>query len=322
MKFFLLISGCIMLAACGSKLNTATVHEPEAPTPVSLFIDNNFETGFYLKGDVSGTPSAGESLYPFGKKGDKPAWELAEWASKYLLHQSDMIEKDGVKLYENEGKLLSFAREGNTTKIRMDVKASAEYDHPRKSGEAWPHLLIEQEFVEKPFLKDMEKLFLHFEGRLVECISRIPEGSFDPGLHSAQFQVFMVVQNGNTSSPAYGDYLWFGVPFYDYRYKKQSVYAARDVGKGDATGKFIYSLGTEDYTDGSFHDGEWIKVEKDLKPFMIKAVSIAQERGYLTGTTLDELRVVGMNLGWEVPGTFDAGFEFKGFDLKYIPVKK
>jgi hypothetical protein len=322
-KSFLLIWGCIIWTACGSKattVNDAGMSGGNAKE-VSLFTDNSFETGLYLKGDVSGAPSAGESLYPFGKKGTQPAWEVAEWASKYLLHQNELTEQNGVKLYENPGKLLSFVREGNTTKIRMDVKASAEYDHPRKNGEAWPHLLLEQAFTVKPFLKYVDKLTLSFEGRLVQCTSQMPAGSFDPSLHTAQFQLFITLQNLNTQSPSYGELVWFGVPFYDYRYRQQQVYAAQDVGKGDATGMFIYSIGTTDYMQASFHDGNWLKVEKDLKPFMVKAINLAKERGYLKGATLDDIRISGMNIGWEVPGTFDAGFEFKGFDLKYLPLK-
>ncbi|MGN6436687.1 MAG: hypothetical protein ACTHMM_09135 [Agriterribacter sp.] len=324
MKYSFLVLVCLVAASCSNKLNTTTVNEPEPdkPAPVSLFVDNSFEQGFYLKGDVSGVPSAGESLHPFGGQGQKPVWELAEWASRYLLHQSDMVEKDGAKLYENKGKLVSFKHEGNTTLVRLDVKASAEYDHPRKNGEPWPHLLIEQEFAKKPLLKDMENLFLKLEARLVDCVSKMPENTFDPGLHTAQCQVYLIVQNRNQQSAKYGDYLWFGVPFYDYRHQKIAVYAAKDVGKDDATGKFIYCIGTDDYMQGSFHDKKWVTINKDLKPFIMHAVNIAKERGYLAGSSLEELGVTGMNIGWEVPGTFDAGFEFKGFAFTYTPVKK
>ncbi len=326
-SFASILASCIMLAACCKKINSTTQPiDPDTEDPVvtlvSLLGDNNFEAGLYLKGGVSGMPSAGEVLYPFGKKKDKPTWHLAEWASKYLLHQSDMVEKDGAKLYENRGKLVSFVHEDNTTKVRMEVKASAEYDHPRKSGEDWPHLLIEQEFVTKPFLKYIDELILNFEGRLVDCVSKMPDGSFDEGLHTAQFQLFITLQNLNPQSPSYGELVWFGVPFYDYRRRQQEVYAAKDIGKDDATGMFIYSIGTTDYMQGSFHDGNWIKIEKNLKPLMVQAFDIAKERGYLKGAYIDDIRVSGMNLGWEVPGTFDAGFEFKGFDLRYLPVKK
>lgn len=46
----------------------------------------------------------------------------------------------------------------------------------------------------------------------------------------------------------------------------------------------------------------------------------AKERLYLTGSSIEDPGISGMNPGWEVPGTFDAGFEFKGFDLKYSAV--
>ncbi|HRN56148.1 MAG TPA: hypothetical protein PLL71_06835 [Agriterribacter sp.] len=319
------VLSCAVLAACSKKINSTTAPVDtgsDTVTPVSLLGDPNFESGLYLKGDVSGTPSAGEVLYPFGKKDNKPAWQMAEWGSRHLLHQSDMMDKNGTKLYENPGKLLSFTKVDNTTRVRMDVKASTEYDHPRKSGEGWPHLLVEQEFTTKPFLKYTDKLVLSFEGRLVDCISKMPAGSFDAGLHTAQFQLFITLQNLNPQSPSYGELVWFGVPFYDYRYRRQEVYAAKDIGKDDATGMFIYSIGTADYMQGSFHDGNWIKIEKDLKPFMVKAFDIAKERGYLKGAYIDDMRISGMNLGWEVPGTFDAGFEFNNFDLRYVPAKK
>lgn len=324
-KWFLycVTSGVLcFVAACSVKKNLldATTDEIRRTTAISLIADPGFAKGLYLKGAVSGVPSAGESLYPFGVSTEKPVWELAEWSSRHLLHQSLKTEKNGMKLYENKAKRVSFEQKGNEIVVRLDVNASAEYDHPRKSNEPWTHLLVEQDFIEKPLLKDIDKLTLFFDGRLIQCVSAMPEGTFDPGLHTAQFQLFLVIQDRNPQSPKFGDFLWFGIPFYDYRFKKAVVYAARDIGKDDATGKFIYSLGTDDFMQGSFHDKEWIEIEKDLKPFIMKALSVAKERGYLSGSAIEDMGISGMNLGWEVPGTFDAGFEFKRFDLKYSPV--
>src|SRR5690606_23292470 len=146
----------------------------------------------------------------------------------------------------------------------MQVFTSAEYDAPRQSNQAWPHLLIEQEFPEKPFLKDLEGLVLQFEGRLTGAEMKMDERDFDPGLHTAQFQLFITVQDLNPNSAYYADYLWFGRPLYDYRHRHIQGYAAQDIGKGDGTGKFIYSVATTDYMEGSFHDGEWVIVEKDI----------------------------------------------------------
>lgn len=317
-----LVIGLGLVEACRVKkcsLSTPADEFSKAP-PISLIKDPGFRNGLYLKGAVSGAPSAGESLYPFGSDGHQSVWELAEWNSRHLLHQSLLNDKDGMKLYENKAKRVSFEQKGNEIVVRLDVNASVEYDHPRKSNEPWTHLLVEQDFIEKPLLKDIDKLTLFFDGRLIQCVSAMPEGTFDPGLHTAQFQLFLVIQDRNPQSIKLGDFLWFGVPFYDYRFRKASVYAAQDIGKDDATGKFIYSLGTDDFMQGSFHDKEWIKIEKNLKPFIMEAISVAKERGYLSGSAIEDMGISGMNLGWEVPGIFDAGFEFKRFDLKYSAV--
>lgn len=321
MKFFLLLFAGVIIS-CKNEMISVDRLEKETSGPVSLLKDIDFETGISLKGNTSGSPIVGESLYPFGKKGEVPAWELAEWGSKYVLHQNEMIEEDGEVKYENPGKFLSFTREGTTTKIHMDVKASAEYDHARKDGEYWPHLLLAQTFSVKPILTSIDKLILNFEGRFVSCVSHMSPDSFNSGLHSAQIQLYLTLQNLNPQSASYGELVWFGIPFYDFRYRQLEVYAAKDIGKDDASGIFIYSIATTDYMQGSFHDGNWVKIEKDLKPFMIKAVNLAMEKGYLKGASLNDIRISALNIGWEVPGTFDAAFEFRGLGLKYQSVKK
>lgn len=317
-----MILDLVLLTACGvEKGRFVSPGVESGKSSVYTFIaDPKFEKGIHLKGAESGIPVSGQVLYPFGTSRQQPVWELAEWSSRHLLHQSQMINRFGMKIYENEAKRISFERKAHTVFVRLDVNTSEEYDHPRRSNEPWTHLLMEQEFVDKKYLKDMDKLILCFEGRLTQCESAMPDGIFDPALHTAQFQLFLVVQNRNPQSPKYGDFLWFGIPFFDYRFKKMGVYAAQDKGKDDATGKFIYSLATEDFMQGSFHDKEWIRIEQDLKPFILDAVSLAKDRGYLTGSSIDDLAMSGMNLGWEVPGIFKVGFEFREFDLIGVPI--
>lgn len=245
-----------------------------------------------------------------------PVWEVAEWGTKFELTEADKQAADNGRVqYTNPGKSIAFARNGGDITVAMEVVTSAEYESPRKQNQAWPHLLIEQEFPNKPLLNDLKGLVLQFEGRLTGAEMKMDRHDFDPGLHTAQFQLFITVQDLNPNSAYYGDYLWFGIPFYDYRHEKIPLYAAQDVGKGDATGKFIYSVSSADITDGTFHSGEWIAIEKDIYPLIKQALKLAKERGYLTGSFMEDFRLSGMNLGWEVPGTFDAGFEFRGFDL-------
>lgn len=283
---------------------------------ISLLSDRNFEGGINLRGNNSSDPRRGIYIYPFRKKGESSVWQLAEWGSRVLLKPSDFSRRDGASVFKNNTKLVSFKKIKSGVKVGMDVTASEEYDRPRRQNEDWVHLLIEEEFETKPRIAAIDSLLLLFDGRLTKSVSRMAN-TFDPRLHTAQFQLFVVVQNLNRLSSGYRDFLWFGIPFYDYRHRTIERYAAQDIGKGDATGKFIFSLGTRDFSDQSFHDGKWIKVRVNLKPYINEAIATAKKRGYLKQSNPDDFGVTGMNLGWEVPGIFDVGFEFQGFDLKY-----
>ncbi len=94
-------------------------------------------------------------------------------------------------------------------------------------------MLIEQAFDDKVRIKDLTGLILRFTGRLTNAEMKMSETEFDPGLHTAQFQLFITVQNRNPNSEHYGDFLWFGIPFYDYRKERMPVYAAQGFNVGN-----------------------------------------------------------------------------------------
>ena len=103
------------------------------------------------------------------------------------------------------------------------------------------HLLLERNFTEAPFLKDVEKLTYAIKSKLLFCENKTGE-EYTPGLPTAQVTLFLTIQNRNEQSTAYGDFFWFGLPLYDYRYEDIPEYAAQDLGKEDATRKFIYTI--------------------------------------------------------------------------------
>ncbi|GGC32080.1 hypothetical protein GCM10011386_25240 [Parapedobacter defluvii] len=315
------IGGACLTGSCaaGGGVEKPTETTSQYDT-LSLLGDRSFEQGLVRK--RADAPSPG-TIQPFGTTTLAPIWEMAEWGTKYELEEGDKeIKNDGWVSYANDGKAIAFAKDGDNIRVAMDVYASAEYESPRQPNQAWPHLLIEQAFPEKPYVKDLEGLVLKFKGQLTKAEMKMNQGDFDPGLHTAQFQLFITVQDLNPNSAHYGDYLWFGIPFYDYRYEEIPLYAAQDVGKGDATGKFIYSAGSADFMEGSFQSGNWITLEKDIYPLIVDALKLAKERGYLTGSFFEDFQISGMNLGWEVPGTFDVGFQFNGFDLLAVTKRK
>ena len=206
----------------------------------------------------------------------------------------------------------------STNAIKMGITTSKEYDRPRQFNEFWPHLLLEQEFVKKPYLKDISKVILRFDGKLNSSELRMSQVEYNKGLHAAQFQLFLTIQNRNTKSAYYGDFLWFGVPFYDNRYTVIPLYAAQDAAKGDASGKFIYSISSADVSKTSFQSKQRISVAIDIYPHIVKAIELAKTRGYLTGSFFDEFQISGMNIGWEIPGTFDVEFEYENFDIQVV----
>jgi len=125
---------------------------------------------------------------------------------------------------------------------------------------------------------------------------------YDPNLHAAQFQMFLIVKNIRPESEDHGNYYWFGVPFYDNRHDIPPAFMAADAGKKDATGKFIYTIAGE----VSLQEGQWAVLDKDLLPHIFNGLQEAAKRGYLKDPDPHNYAVANMNLGWEIPGTFDA----------------
>lgn len=305
----------VFLFADAKKNRTAImVPQPDSDTS-SLLQDARFQNGFLLTGTNTSAVRNDQFIFPFGGTPSEVRWGLAEWGSRYKLAGVKKKVHAGKIIYSNKGKCVVFERLGNSNKITMDVTASDEYTMPRRNGQDWAHLLLGQEIKDKPYLKNLEGLILQISGRLTKSVLQMKEAEFDKGLHTAQFQLFITVQDLNPVSSQYGDLFWFGIPFYDYRYKDIERYAAQDLGKADASGKFIYNMGSADFMKGSFHNGEWISIEKDIYPMLKDAVKIAKERGYLTGSAFEDLGLSSLNIGWEVPGTLDVGFEFKNFDV-------
>lgn len=282
---------------------------------VSLIADPFFEQGLVLV--RASEPSPGK-LNPFKTNNVQAFWKIAEWGTNYFLSDQNRTEMNNIVCYRNEGKYLKLQKLDTIMGVTMGVIASNEYDHPRVLNQDWPHLLLEQEFISKKLLKDLTSLSLKFRGKLNISNKIMNDKDYNPSLHAAQFQLFLTVQNGNSDSVHFGDYFWFGVPFYDSRNRIIEEYAAQDAAKEDATGKFIYIVGSKDFMQGTFHDKKWMNIDVDLYPSIIKGLELAKSRGYLVGSDFEDLQISAINMGWEVPGTFDVEFEFEKFDLQAV----
>ncbi len=101
------------------------------------------------------------------------------------------------------------------------------------------------------------------------------------------------------------------MPFFDNRHEVPPAYMAKDVGKGDATGKFIYTVDGKAVGIAPRKLGQWLTLDVDLLPFIKSGLQEAATRGYLKDADPHHYAVANMNLGWEIPGTFDAAVQIK-----------
>lgn len=283
-------------------------------SPVPLLRDPQFRRGFTVCDPAPGKHVERGRIAP-GPASEPPAWFLDQWNSRFTLAgAAGETLQGGAVRFADAAKAVTFGPPGGPEgDLVLALHASKEYgDRLRREGEPWPHLLVEQRVEAGPALAALASLRLHVECRLPLAVPRRGEG-WTPGLHAAQFQAFLTVQNLNRASAGCGDYLWFGVPLYDSRSRIPPPHAARDTA---GTDKFIYMPGGEAYTDRSAHDGAWITVNSDLLPLIRKGLEAAWQRDFLRGSRdLADYRPSSFNMGWELPGTLDVAMQVRNLSL-------
>lgn len=298
---------------CFAKTNAANA-AAETGRGRELIRDPHFRTGFHL---IDPKPGSRVVCGQLTAKPDQtnPAWDLDQWTSRFPLEAAAPTSpKPGVRRWANAAKSVTLASEDpGGFDLSLAVNAPVEYgNRARKSGEPWVHLLVEQAFADPPSLAALSSARLRLQARLVRSeLQRTDD--YSPGLHAAQFQMFLTLQNRNRQSPGRGELVWFGIPLYDDRSRFPKAHKAQDSG---GTAMFIFTPGGEVFSSRSAHDREWITVDKELKPLFLEAVTTARQQGFLraSGDPAD-YAITTMNLGWEVPGLFDVEMQVRGLSL-------
>ena len=288
------------------------------PAAVPLFADMQFRRGFLLsypdaamgrqvQAVLTGDPPAGE-----------PAWRLCQWATKYSLAGVARTNlPNGDLVWENAGKRVVVGLGGgDNADLILDVRGKAEYgDHVRRWGESWPHLLVEQDATHIHRLSELAAIDLALDLRLLSFEDHMPADRFDPGLHAAQFQLFFIVRNINRDNGDFNNYIWFGVPFFDSRHDIPPACMAPDAGKKDATGKFICTVDGRQVNTTPMKGRQWVRVRKDLLPHIRQGLAEAAQCGYLRAADPNDFAVFNMNLGWEIPGAYNAAIQINNFHI-------
>ena len=310
-----------MMTTLASLAITAILGQsPDATAPRELFADPTFERGFMLTAASHPVPKLeiGELRTTADPDVGPPAWRMPQWATRELLEPQRCTDAGGRWTAENRAKRVVVDRSGfGPVGLILEVRGDFEYDgRMRADGEAWPHLLIEQGFKAPIALKDFKTLTFAMEARIPSCKpAPWSEGKLDPGRHTAQVSAFWTVHNVAKGSPDYQDMIWFGIPFFDARHAIPPAHHALDVGKDDATGKFICLLDGKRFWKAPTGDGAWHRLDVDMTALLREALAISRRNGYLKHTRYEDLAIDSFNLGWEAPGPYDAAFEVRGLSM-------
>lgn len=303
-------AGFLLFLALTATMNAA----PNLPGQ-ELITDRDFSGGFILW-----EPKPGKHIR-YGELthgSEKPVWGLSQWSSRFPLQTSAAVTNlDGSITCSNLAKVVRFRAGSNGRVLILAANSGVEYGHPsRTAKDPWVHLLVEQEFAESPSLPNLTEARFKAEVRLGRS-RNLHQGDYSPDRHAAQFQIFFTVQNRNRQSAGFGDLLWFGVPVYDNRDRFPKEFKAQDFG---GTAKFIFTPSGETYTQSSAHDGNWTTLERDLLPLMREALDLAWKRGFLAASKdPKDYRIGGMNMGWELPGSFDVEMHVRDLSLTVVP---
>ena len=153
-------------------------------------------------------------------------------------------------------------------------------------------------------------------------------GQANPNVHAAQFLMYLSIQNQKVDSPSYGEMIWFGFPFFDNRTEWNNESSMFDTG----TKSLMVGLGNKllfnknnnyFWKDGKINpnpNNPWASFSINIIDNIKKAYNTARAQGYFKSTSYEDLYISGMNIGWEIAGTYDAEVQIK--DLNIITVKK
>ena len=276
--------------------------------------DTDFSKGFAVHGPLH--EDGFVAHFPSESANGDARWQIAQWGCyKHPLtkHTPFSMLSNGGYTYENETFSITVNPENKAYSVRLEIRSSAEYcGHVRRSGEDWPHLLISQNAIQEytPYLVALDSLIYQCKLRLDYCTQHIKPDDFCTDLHGAQVHQFLTVQDFTT-----GDYIWFGIPFFDNRQPYFSGYCGIDSGKADASGSLIAISPSCEFTKENPAHGHCIVYKRDILPLILDALEYAKSKGIMQNARLENMKITSTNIGWEMFAEFDGAFEITDMSL-------
>ncbi len=272
------------------------------------------------------------SRYPFNDVNNTMSSQsLVDGSETFNYRFTPAAQNNGVNLYENQSKTVGVNT--STGKISMLLKGSECYKYDRKYGEEWPHLVLLQHWGEVPgdfcytnpeyALKNINSLQVKMGLKVDKFADNMGEDA-DTDIHSAICMYYILLGYKKPNAQAYSDFLYLGLTVFDNRNAIPAGGSFQDGNKESATNKWVYNINGTDYYDpwennlwenGVPAEGKWANIDLELLPYIDKAFTDAQNGDCMKGATLDDLYVVGLYLGFELPGNYDLGMTFKDIEI-------
>jgi len=279
---------------------------------ISFLRDPSFSKGFAVHGPKH---EDGIIAYLPGVETEESAvWGIAQWGcyKHPITYQTPLktFPHDGF-ICENE--TITITANPDNSYVRLELRSTEEFcGHVRQHGEDWPHLLITQHKIHEftPFLSNLDSLNFHCKLRLDYCEQHIKPEAFNPGLHGAQVHQFITVEDFQT-----GDFIWFGIPFFDNRQAKFAGYCGIDSGKSDASGALIIINPLTEFTSKTPGNGNWIAYNRDILPLIFNALELAKTKNIMLNAKPENMKVTSTNIGWEMFGDFNGAVEIKEMSI-------
>ena len=302
----------------------------ETTKTVCLLKDPSYRRGFGLRGLGGEGGGIGVEYTAQFAQSQPPCWTLAQWAARYRLGDPAVstITETAPGVFDMRCPTNHFVCDTHTKTLLFDSTTTNNYTHPRRPNEGWQHLLIETNFTdlhapdEFTHIQDLKSLCISGKVQLQKFEDHLG-ADFVYDLHAAQFLLYLTVHNANPASEGFGEMIWFGVNFFDNRREWTEYSADFDVG----TQALMVGIGNRPVYPGgkSFFDPEGRIIAGpdtpeyafsiDALPMIRGAYDTARAEGYFCRTQPEDLYVTGMNLGWELPGTYNAAMQLRDFDI-------
>ena len=202
----------------------------------------------------------------------------------------------------------------------LEIRGSAEYGaRARKQGESWPHLLVEQDAVRLLPLDELDEIRLRIRVRLLHSKSGMPAAEYDPGLHAAQFQMFFIVRTSGRSPRIGAITSGSACPSMTAGMTSRPLSWPPMPARKMPPANSSTPLPARHWAKHHSKQVKWVALDVNLLPHILHGSSRSrQERVSQRRSDPHDYAVANMNLGWEIPGTFDAAVQVQDLEVSAI----